>query len=137
VDSRDDTVPAMKVGLPLMLALLLLAGCTGARYSPQPVRQVLRDYRSVETGMTEKRLFALLGSPDRIGRDGTLHWWVDGAEGELPTHADIDVTLDREAKVASAEVHSDEKLDATGACLGLNATIADFALPAFKNAKSD
>jgi hypothetical protein len=127
----------MKAALPLMLAMLLLGGCTGARYSPQSVRQVLRDYRSVEKGMAEKQLFALLGAPDRIGRDGILHWWVDGAEGELPTHADIDVTLDREARVASADVHSDEKLDATGACLGLNATLTDSALPAFKNAKPE
>ena len=39
---------------------------------------------------------------------------------------DIDVVLDREAKVAEATVHADEQLDATGACLGLNATLSDF-----------
>lgn len=127
----------MKVAVSLALAALIFAGCTGARYSPQPVRRVLSDYRSVEKGMPEKRLYALLGSPDRVGRDGILHWWVDGAEGETPTHAEIDVTLDREARVATADVRSDEKLDATGACLGMNATLTDFALPAFKNAKQN
>jgi hypothetical protein len=105
--------------------MTLVAGCSGVRFSPLPTRQVLRDYRAVEPGMTEKRLFALLGRPDRVGRDGILHWWADGAEGERPSHAEIDVTLSPDAKVAGTQVRSDEGLEATGSCLGMNATLSE------------
>jgi hypothetical protein len=108
-------------------SLLLLAGCTSSRFSPVPVRQVLTDYRSIERGMPEKRVLALLGSPDSIGRDGTRHWWVDAPEGQLPSHADLDVVFDRDGKVGETRIQSDEKSDVNGACGAVNVSLPQTA----------
>lgn len=115
----------MKSVVPLISLLTLVAGagCTSSRYAPLPVTQVLRDYRSIERGMTEKQVFVLLGAPDSVGRDGTRHWWVDAPEGQLPSHADLDVVFDRDGKVREAQVHSDDKSDPNGACGSPNVTI--------------
>ncbi|HWA10741.1 MAG TPA: hypothetical protein VG838_14960 [Opitutaceae bacterium] len=97
----------MKSGVPLVCLSLALAGCASARLAPLPLRTVLADYRSITAGMTEAEVVALLGSPDRIDRDGTRHWWEDRQPGSMMDHfAELDVKFDADSRVVTTKVRT-------------------------------
>ena len=100
----------MRIALPLVGFSLLLAGCTSTRINPHPLRQVMADYRSIEKGMTEEQVVALLGSPDRIDQTGILHWWQDRSPNTSSTdYVELDVSVDGEGRVLTTAVRSGDE----------------------------
>jgi hypothetical protein len=100
----------MRNALPLVVFSLFLAGCTSTRINPHPLRQVMAEYRSIEKGMTEEQVVALLGTPDRIDQTGMLHWWQDLSPGPNSTdYVELDVSVDGEGRVLTTAVRSGDE----------------------------
>ncbi len=97
----------MKNVLPLVCFSVVMAGCTSTRINPHPLRQIMADYRSIEEGMTEAQVVARLGAPDRIDKNGVLHWWQDIVPyPNSDRFAELDVTFDNEGRVLETKVRS-------------------------------
>jgi len=110
--------------VPLVVCFsILMAACTSTSINPHPLRQIMADYRSIEEGMTEAQVVALLGAPDRIDKNGVLHWWQDiDPYPNSDRFAELDVTFDSEWRVLETKVRSgnDHYSDAGG---GVNAPL--------------
>jgi outer membrane protein assembly factor BamE (lipoprotein component of BamABCDE complex) len=70
----------------------------------------MADYRSIGKGMTEEQVVALLGTPDRIDKAGTLHWWQDRSPNTSSTdYVELDVNFDVEGRVVETAVRSGDE----------------------------
>lgn len=86
-----------KLGLALLAAVLLLAGCAGKSPAERKVEAAVKRYGVVATGMTQQELIAKLGEPAR--REGDRWRWETVADAQ--NQAALEVRFDGVNKVAS------------------------------------